>query len=75
MEFGSRLAFETDAINRALQHNLVLFGNVTANSQLVFRWRAGRSTLGPQFEDRELAIDWIAAWLTDDGRKGLAASN
>ena len=35
-----RLVFETDTINRASQHDLVLFGKVTATSTLTFTWRA-----------------------------------
>jgi hypothetical protein len=63
---SARLAFETETINRAFQHDLVLFANVTATSDLVFRWRAPNRTFGPQFDDRELAIDWIARWLAED---------
>ena len=62
---SARLAFETETINRAFQHELVLFGTVTAGSGLVFRWRAPSGTMGPQFDDRELAIDWIARWLAE----------
>ncbi len=62
---SARLAFETETINRAFQHDLVLFGTVTAGSGLVFRWRAPSGTMGPQFDDRELAIDWIARWLAE----------
>ena len=68
MESGSRLAFETYAINRAQQHDLVLFGIVTYNSALVFRWRAKSETMGPEFDDRTLAIDWIAQWLDNHSR-------
>jgi hypothetical protein len=76
MEFGNRLAFETDAINRALRRNVVLFGSVTAESELVFRWRAGGGgAMGPHFEDRELAINWIAEWLDDDVRERPSSSN
>src|SRR4051794_3729303 len=59
MRAPNRLAYETDTINRAMQHDLVLFGQPTRNSGLVFRWRSGRETLGAQFDDRALAIDWI----------------
>jgi putative methionine-R-sulfoxide reductase with GAF domain len=65
-EWAERLAFETETINRALQHDVVLFGKAGAGSALVFSWRLSSGTMGPQFEDRALAIDWMAAWLTDD---------
>ena len=63
MRSSERLAYETETINRAMRHDLVLFGQATATSGLVFRWRSGRATVGPQFGDRELAIDWVVDWL------------
>lgn len=66
-----RLAFETETINRAMQYDLMLFGAVTADAGLVFSWRSGRETLGPQFDDRALAIDWIAPRVVEDVRYGL----
>jgi hypothetical protein len=66
-----RLAFETEAINRALQHDLVLFGNFIADDRLFFCWRAkGGRRFGPPFDDRRLAIDWMAKWLADDSSAG-----
>jgi hypothetical protein len=65
-EWAERLAFETDTINRALQHDLVLFGKAVADSRLVFNWRSSSGTTGPLFDDRALAIDWIAQWLVED---------
>ena len=66
MRASDRLAYETETINRALQHDLVLFGAGDREFELVFRWRSGHATLGPQFDDRGLAIDWIALWLLKD---------
>ena len=63
---ADRLAYEPDTINRAMQNDLVLFGQATASSELVFRWHSGPATVGPQFDDRELAIDWIAQWLLEE---------
>src|SRR5215213_10137766 len=62
----NRLAYETDTINRALQHDLVLFGSVTRDSELVFHWRAASGIMSQRFDDRERAIDWIAQWLDED---------
>jgi hypothetical protein len=68
-----RLAFETDVINRALQHDLVLYGTVTTSSSLIFGssslifgWRSPRGQMGPRFDEREHAIDWVAGWLAED---------
>jgi hypothetical protein len=66
MESSDRLDFEIDIINRALQHDLVLSGEATGSSELVFRWRRGAETVGPQFDDRAFAIDWIADWLAQE---------
>jgi hypothetical protein len=66
MEETDRREFEEDAINRALQHDLRLHGTVSANEQLVFDWRADETRCGPLFERRDLAIDWIVEWLSDD---------
>jgi len=64
---SERLVYETDTINRALQHDLTLFGTVRASSGLVFNWRSTRGPAGPRFDDRALAIDWMADWLTEEG--------
>ena len=64
-EWEERLAFETETINRALRHDLVLFGEVGSASELVFTWRAASRTIGRRFDDRALAIHWMAAWLVD----------
>ena len=58
MRASDRWAYETETINRALQHDLVLFGHVTVNSGLVVplafrtrdaqasvRFRVGRSPI------------------------------
>jgi hypothetical protein len=66
IERSDRLALETDLINRALQHDVVLYGTVTTSSNLIFGWRSPRGQIGPQFEERALAIDWIAEWLAED---------
>ena len=63
---SDRLAFETDIINRALQHDLVLYGTVTTSSELVFGWRSRVGRSGPRFDEREHAVDWIAGWLAED---------
>ena len=60
---SDRSDYETDTVNRAFQHDLVLRGQALTDSAVVFRWRSGPSTLGPQFTDSALAIDWIAEWL------------
>jgi hypothetical protein len=65
-EWAERLAFETETINRALQHDFVLFGKAGASSALVFSWRSPSGTMGSPFDDRALAIDWMAAWLVDN---------
>jgi hypothetical protein len=62
-EWAERLAFETATISRALQHHLVLYGTVTANSTLYFTWRATTGFIGSRFDKRELAIDWMCDWL------------
>jgi hypothetical protein len=66
MERSDRLALETELINRALQHDVVLYGTVTTSSNLIFGWRSPRGQMGPQFDEREQAIDWIAEWLAED---------
>ena len=47
METTERLTFDTETINRALQHNLVLFGDAAGDWKTVFRWRARRNALDP----------------------------
>ena len=64
-EWEERLAFETETIDRALRHDLVLFRAVGSASELVFTWRAASGKIGRRFDDRALAIDWMAAWLVD----------
>ena len=64
-EWEERLAFETETIKRALRHDLILFGAVGSASELVFTWRAASGMIGRRFDDRALAIDWMAAWLVD----------
>jgi hypothetical protein len=66
MERSDRLALETELINRAFQHDVVLYGTVTTSSNLIFGWRSPRGQMGPQFDEREQAIDWIAEWLAED---------
>jgi hypothetical protein len=66
MNQADRFAFQTDTINRALQHELALYGDATPDRQLVFGWRSVRGRFGPEFADRDLAIDWVAEWLNDD---------
>ena len=66
MNQADRFAFQTDTINRALQHDLVLYGDATPESQLVFGWRSARGRFGPEFADRNLAIDWLAERLDND---------
>jgi len=61
-----RSAYETDTIHRAVQHDLILYEQTINDSTVVFRWRSRHDTLGPQFDDRALAIDWIAGWLAED---------
>jgi len=61
-----RVAFETRTINRALKHDLVLYANALSNSELVFGWRSGSERIGPQFDDRAVAINWIAEWLAEN---------
>ena len=70
MNQADRFAFQTDTINRALQHDLVLYGDATPDSQLVFGWRSARGRFGPEFADRDLAIDWFAEWL--DNKDGAS---
>ena len=65
-EWAERLAFETDTINSASQHDLVLFGKVTASSALTFTWHAKSRIVGPRFDERELAIDWMRDWLDEN---------
>jgi hypothetical protein len=66
MNQADRFALQTDTIKRALQHDLVLYGDATPESQLVFGWRSPRRRFGPEFADRDLAIDWLAEWLNND---------
>ena len=66
MERSDRLALETDLINRALQHDVVLYGTVTTSSNLIFGMALPAWQMGPQFDERALAIDWIAEWLAED---------
>jgi hypothetical protein len=66
MNQADRFAFQTHTINRALQRDLVLYGDATPESKLVFGWRSAVGPIGPEFADRDLAIDWVAEWLNDD---------
>ena len=68
-EWADRLAFETDTINRGLQHDLVLFGKVTSNSTLTFTWHRESRIVGPLFDERELAIDWMRDWLAQEAER------
>jgi hypothetical protein len=70
MNQSDRFALQTDTINGALQHDLVLYGDATADYQLVFGWRSASGRFGPQFTDRELAIDWLAEWLDEEAESG-----
>jgi hypothetical protein len=70
MRTTERLEFETHTINRALQHDVVLYGRAGLAQQLVFTWRRASGLLGPRFDDRELAIDWMNDWLAYDGPSG-----
>lgn len=67
---AARWTLELDAINRALQHDLVLAEGLTAKQQVVFFWRSPTGTIGPDFDNRDLAIDWIVDWLAYDGPSG-----
>jgi hypothetical protein len=66
-ERPARLAFETNVINRAMRYGLVLFGYASAESNLVFEWRNAGGSIGPRFDDRQLAIDWMADLEVPDG--------
>ena len=64
---SDRLTFETRTINRALQHDLVLYANAVANSELIFGWRsAERDGSGPGSMTAALAINWVAEWLAEN---------
>jgi hypothetical protein len=66
---SDRFALDTHTINRALQHDLVLVANVAVDQQLVFGWSSPSAKVGPKFDDRKLAIDWMVEWLADDGEE------
>jgi hypothetical protein len=66
-ERPARLAFETDLINRAMRGGLTLYGYATADSSLVFDWRSPHGSVGPRFDDRQDAIDWMANLGASDG--------
>ena len=61
-----RVAFETDTIYRAFQHDLVLFANIAPDQPQFFGWRSESGMVGPQFDERGHAIDWMLDWLADD---------
>ncbi len=60
------MAFETDTIYRAFQHDLVLFANIAPDQPQFFGWRSESGMVGPQFDERGHAIDWMLDWLADD---------
>src|SRR4051812_24590546 len=49
-----RLAFETDTIYRAFQHDLVLFANIAPDEPQFFGWRSDTGMVGPKFDERAL---------------------
>ena len=65
-EPADRLAFETDTIYRAFQHDLRLFTNIAPDQPQFFGWRSKSGMIGPKFDERRLAIDWMLDWLSDD---------
>jgi hypothetical protein len=65
MDLAERRAADRQIVNRALEHDCVLF-NSTAGEKTVFVWRSVGEQVGPEFAGRELAIDWMAERL-DDG--------
>jgi hypothetical protein len=67
---AARWTLELDTVNRALQHDLVLVESLTAKQRSVFDWRSPAGTIGPRFDDRDLAIDWMVDWLSYDGPSG-----
>jgi len=67
---SDRFALDTHTINRAMQHDLVLVANVAVDQHLVFGWRSPSGPVGPRFDAREFAIDWMVDWLAhDDGEE------
>ena len=70
MQTTERLAFETEIINHALQHDIVLYGTATADSSLTLTWRTASGCISPRFDDRDLAINWMVDWLAYDTPAG-----
>ena len=70
METTERLAFETDTINRALQHDVVLYGQLGSGNLMTFSWRRASGCISPRYHDRELAVEWMANWPAYDTPSG-----
>jgi hypothetical protein len=70
MEATEQGAFETDAIGRALQHDLVLRASLIEETRMIFEWCSPLRTVGPRFEYRDLAIEWMIDWLAYDTAYG-----
>jgi hypothetical protein len=52
--------------SRAAQYDLQLTGSLSEAGEATFAWRWHHRPLGPQFTNRDLAIDWMAEWLDAD---------
>ena len=57
---------EPELLARAAQHDLALRGLRSDGDEEVFGWRRKGQDVGPDFPNRDLAVDWIAHWLEED---------
>lgn len=66
MDPSDRHDLTKSILSRAAQYDLQLHGNGAEAVPQVFIWRWHHRTLGPEFPNRDLAIDWMAEWLDAD---------
>jgi hypothetical protein len=69
-EASERWAFETEVIGRAMRHDLVLHGRPNGDHHWVFDWRSVDGIVGPEFDNRALAVNWMTDWLAYDTAYG-----
>ena len=68
MNPADRNAFERDVSRRALERDCVLFGSAE-DGTMVFVWRSSGAQVGPEFDERDLAIDWMAERIASEERQ------
>jgi hypothetical protein len=62
-------AVEREVHIRAMRHDCVLYANASVDGndeRVVFTWRSSGEQVGPEFADRDRAVEWMSQRLGDD---------